>query len=235
MKTRNLLIISTALIFCSYSLLRKSPVEVADTAVMLNYTVYGINSYRVCGVLKNTSDKTLVFPVLKVSLPSVANSLMHTVTGCIVPAGESRYFLTGGEGIDSFVPPIEISYLYSDNRIEKAYVARQLKYLPKLSCTDVYFDSSDTGRGGSLRYRFVNNSDLRIGSIQATAVFFDEEGTLIAAWAFHSTKLDNPEGKHYVMDIENGQRVVRAEIQIDTFIEEGDMPNQRVAVPPSVE
>ena len=223
------------LAFCGCDSQKNSTLEISKTAVTLGYTVHGINSYRACGLLKNLSHETLAFPVLKVELPNVSGSLMHTVTSCIIPPGESRYFLTGGKGIEAFEPPLKVKYLYSDTRIDKNYVARQLEYLPKLRCTVVSFDSFDNGEGGDLRYHFVNNSGLQIGSIQATAVFFDANDNLIAARGFHSTQLGEPDGKHIVMDIENGLKVARTEIQINSFLETGATQNPRVAVPPSIE
>jgi hypothetical protein len=223
------------LAFCGCDSPKNSPLEISETAVTLGYTVHGINSYRACGLLKNQSHETLVFPVLKVELPNVNESLMHAVTSCIIPPGESRYFLTGGKNIKAFEPPLKVEYLYSDTRIDKSYVARQLEYLPKLSCTVVSFESFDNGRGGELRYQFVNDSGLQIGSMQATAVFFDANDNLIAARGFHSTQLGEPEGKHIVMGIENGLKVARTEIQINSFLEAGETLNPRVAVPPSIE
>ena len=178
---------------------------------------------------------TLVFPVLKVELPNVKGSLMHAVTSCIIPPGESRYFLTGGKNIKAFELPLKVEYLYSDTRIDANYVSRQIEHLPKLSCTVVSFESFENGHGGELRYEFVNGSGLQIGSIQSTAVFFDANENLIAARGFHSSQLHKREGKHIVMDIENGLKVARTVIQINNFLETGDAPNPRVAVPPSIE
>lgn len=143
--------------------------------------------------------------------------------------------MTGGQGIEIFEPPIEVEYLHSDNRIDANYVTWQLEHLPMLRCTVVSFESFENGRGGKLRYRFVNGSSLQIRSIQATAVFFDTNGRLIAARGFHSSQLDRPEGEHIVMDIEHGIKVTRTEIQIDGFLEHGETPNPSVAVPPSIE
>jgi hypothetical protein len=211
------------------------PIVILEAAINRSYTVKGINGYRVSGILKNEGSDTIAFPVLRVELPNVDDSLMYSVAGCIIPPGESRYFLTGGHNISTFEAPVEVDYLYSDKRIEKAYIERQLSFLPKLSCTDISFESWDNGRGGELRYRFVNESGLDLERIQAIAVFFDNEGTLLASRAFHSTKLDHPESKHIVLDIENGNEVVRTEIQIDAFLERNEIPNPRISTPPSIE
>jgi hypothetical protein len=175
--------------------------------------------FKFVAKITNNTGRPLILPAFRIYIPHAFQSAYETCSPSCIPSGSSYYQFFGGEcpitDRDRLGTP-KVIFDHNDWYATQAYAESQISNVSRMKIDVQSWQVYDNGIG-ALQIQFINNSGIKVNSVDGTALFLGADGAVLDGGMFDMNPGPNGRRELDISDVPNAKQAIKCIIQINSF------------------